>query len=98
MKRVPVTHIGRQGREVEESGDGKGARRRSCATGWSEGSSSSNSSNSSSWSSRSSDNNNRERGLADISEVAWVQAVFEMEDTQIKENGGNAMVFVKLLA
>ena len=39
----------------------------------------------------SSDDNDREQGLTDIGEIPWVHAIFEMEDTNIKVNGGNAM-------
>ena len=80
MLAIAKSNIRRQSSIIEDVGDREGSSRRSNATGRSEGSSRK--------------NRKRERGLAEIGVIPRIQAVFEMEDTNIKENGGNSMMFV----
>ena len=79
---IAKLNIGRQSGIIEDVGDRKGSSWRSNATWRSEGRSSS-----------SGDSNNRERGLAELGKILRIHAVLEMEDTTIKENGGNSMLF-----
>ena len=37
--------------------------------------------------------NDWERGLTEIGGITWVHAIFEIDDTKIKVDGGKAMMF-----
>ena len=78
MLAIAKLKIGRQSSIIEDVGDRKGASR--CGEG-------------TTGRGRSSRGNDREWGLTEIERIPWVHAFFEMENTNIKENGGNAMIF-----
>ena len=74
MLAIAKLKIGRQSSIIEDVGDRKGASR--CGEG----------TTGRGRSSRSSRSNDREQKLTEIGEIPWIQAVFEMEDANIKEN------------